>query len=234
MNTDQFVAKYTGQQLEQNNGGYKGECVSLAKRYAQEVQGVPDADTVLQVPKGARQLYEGFNWNGKMAQYYDKIPYGQPRQRGDLVVWGSNLGSYGDVAIALDSGTQMFGQFGTPIFQPARIRNETRQPLGYLRNKGGIMGVKIVGAPAAAGKANGRIDVFVRGSDNNLYQKYFNQSGWSTWVKVGSGMDSPPSVSSPYGDERVDVFFTGVSGDLVHTYFDGKNWTDNESLGTPN
>lgn len=136
MSLDQFVVQNTGKQLADHSGNFLGECVSLAKQYAQSVQGVPNADVVLQVPKGARQLYEEFNWNGKMSQYYEKIPNGQPRQRGDLVVWGSNLGSYGDVAIALDSGNTVFGQLGTPVFKPANVRIESRPPLGYLRRKG--------------------------------------------------------------------------------------------------
>lgn len=136
MNLDQFIAKYTGQSITNNGGTFKGECVSLCARYAQEVQGVPNADSVLYCSNtgGARDLYEQFD--GRLPQYYDRIPFGQPRQKGDLVVWGDNLGNYGDVAVALDSGNTVFGQLGTPVFAPARVRVETRQPLGYLRLKG--------------------------------------------------------------------------------------------------
>lgn len=136
MSLDDFVSQNTNKQLSDHSGNFLGECVSLVKQYAQSVQNIPNADIVLQVPDGARQLYEGFDWNGKMSQYYDKIPYGQPRQKGDLVVWGENLGKYGDVAIALDSDNTVFGQLGTPVFIPANIRVENRQPLGYLRLKG--------------------------------------------------------------------------------------------------
>lgn len=136
MTLDQFVTAYTGESLTNNHGGYAGECVSLAARFAQEVQNVPNADGVLycQTTGGARDLYE--NPTALTMQYYDKIPNGQPRQKADLVVWGANLGKYGDVAVALDSGTQIFGQLGTPVFIPANIRSETRPPLGYLRLKG--------------------------------------------------------------------------------------------------
>lgn len=136
MSLGDFVNKYTGQSVPNNGGGFLGECVSLAARYAQEVQGIPGADGVLYCSNtgGARDLYEQFD--GKLPNYYDRIPYGQPRQRGDLVVWGANLGKYGDVAIALDGGTQVFGQLGTPVFLPANVRIENRQPLGYLRKKG--------------------------------------------------------------------------------------------------
>lgn len=136
MNLDQFVKKYGGTQLTDNAGNYKGECLSLAKRYGQEVQGVINADAVLNSGvNAARGLYENFDHNGLQSKYYDKIPVTQPRKKGDLVVWGDNLGKYGDVAIALDSGTKIFGQLGTPVFKPANIRNELRKPLGYLRRK---------------------------------------------------------------------------------------------------
>lgn len=138
MTHDQFVNKYYGQQLTNNNGNYLGECVSLAARYAQEVQGVPNADGVLYCPVtgGARDLYEQFPSNGR-PNYYDQIPYGQSPKVGDLVVWGANMGRYGDVAVYNGSG-QVFGQLGTPVFIPAAARQMTPpQPLGYLRRKGG-------------------------------------------------------------------------------------------------
>ncbi len=144
MNLESFISRYNGQQLTNNSGGFTGECVSLAARYAQEVQSVPNADGVLYCSNtgGARDLYEQFD--GKLPQHYDRIPNGQPRQAGDLVIWGANLGHYGDVAVALDSGNRVFGQLGTPVFQPARIREENRPPLGYLRLKGSGSGGEVM------------------------------------------------------------------------------------------
>ena len=139
MTLNNFVDTYTGKRATNNHGNFPGECVSLASRYAQEVQSVPNADAVLycQTTGGARDLYE--NPTALTLRYYNKIPFGQPRQRGDLVVWGGNLGKYGDVAIALDSSNTIFGQLGTPVFIPANTRQEIRQPLGYLRLKGDDM-----------------------------------------------------------------------------------------------
>lgn len=139
MTLNNFVDTYTGKRATNNHGNFPGECVSLAARYAQEVQSVPNADAVLycQTTGGARDLYE--NPTALTLRYYNKIPFGQPRQRGDLVVWGGNLGKYGDVAIALDSSNTIFGQLGTPVFIPANTRQEIRQPLGYLRLKGDDM-----------------------------------------------------------------------------------------------
>lgn len=139
MDLDSFITKYNGQSIPNNHGKYVGECVSLAARYAQEVQGVPDGDSTLycQTTGGARDLYE--HPTSLELQYYDLIPYGQPRLKGDLVIWGANLGKYGDVAVADNVGTVIFGQLGTPVFIPANIRSESRSPLGYLRRKGAEM-----------------------------------------------------------------------------------------------
>lgn len=197
MNLGDFVNTYGGHQLAMNDGkSYVGECVSLVKRFAQEVQKVPNADTVLQVPSGARQLYEGFDWNGKMSQYYDKIPYGQPRQKGDLVVWGSNLGQYGDVAIALDSGNTVFGQLGTPVFIPANIRVEARQPLGYLRFKGETM------------------DTFNKGDATNIAQNFFGQD--IDQVKSQVGQNWKTAMYNIVGSKVIDDTLKVNEGDAVN------------------
>lgn len=138
---DAFINKYTippDQEVPNNSGGFVGECVSLVARYAQEVQGIPNADGVLYCTKtgGARDLYE--QYDGLLPKYYDRIPAGTP-QIGDLVVWGANRGFYGHVAIYIGNG-QVFQQLGTPVFQPAAVApiGDT-SPLGYLRLKGGSM-----------------------------------------------------------------------------------------------
>lgn len=139
MNLDQFIETYNGKSVANNHGGYKGECVSLAARWAQEGQGVANGDSALYCANtgGARDLYEWYGKAGSNVQnFYDRIPYGQPGMREDLVVWGASLGQYGDVAIAVDGNIYIFGQLGTPVFIPANLRNESRPPLGYLRRKG--------------------------------------------------------------------------------------------------
>lgn len=180
------------------------------------------------------------NWfnNPALLGKFEFIPYapGVYPLTGDFVVW--NIGQYGHIDLCASNGgpagfTGYDSNWDRPVLDT--IQHNYSQVVGYIRYTGGTImaGVTILGAPAAAGQAGGRIDVFVRGSDNNLYQKYLGASGWSNWVKVGSGVASDPTVSAPYGDNRIDVFFTGGAGDLVHTYFNGTTWTPNESLGVP-
>jgi hypothetical protein len=80
-----------------------------------------------------------------------------------------------------------------------------------------------------------RTDVFVIGSDGNLYHKYWNASYWA-WESFGtpaSGISvaNPSAVYWPTLD-RTDVFVTGSDGNLYHKYWNASYWAW-EFLGTP-
>lgn len=135
MNIQAFIQAYQGQHVPNNAGGFVGECVSLAARWAQEQLDIPNGDSVLycQTTGGARDLWE--HPTDLELQYFEKINPSSPLV-GDLIVWGTNRGSYGHIAIYVGGG-QVFQQLGTPIFQ---VANQTSvgpvPPLGYLRKKG--------------------------------------------------------------------------------------------------
>lgn len=95
-------------------------------------------------------------------------------------------------------------------------------------------GVSIVGAPAAVSWGSGRIDVFVRGSNNQLYQEWYGNGAWQPWVSLGGDINSSPTVTT-WGPQRLDVFSTGPAGDLQHYWFNGYGggWQNWESLGYP-
>lgn len=99
---------------------------------------------------------------------------------------------------------------------------KTRVP--NWENLGGV----IIGSPAAVSWGAGRIDVFVRGTDNALWHKYFNGS-WSGWESLGGYIMSSPTAAS-WGSGRLDVFAKGSDNSLVHIAYDGA-WTGWESLG---
>lgn len=189
--------------------------------------------------------------NPTVLEFFEVIPVGQ-EQPWDVAIFGASASINSPVAghtdivlvpieggfIGWDSnwGNVTDQNVGTPGYgYPAahQVQHSYMDIIGFLRYKELVMGVTIVGAPTSVGSPAGRIDIFARGSDNNLYQKYFTGVGWSNWVKVGSGVYSSPTVPQPYSDDRIDVFFTGSAGDLVHTYFNGQEWTPNESLGEP-
>jgi beta-mannanase len=84
--------------------------------------------------------------------------------------------------------------------------------------------------PAITYRSAGRIDVFARGSDNQLYQKSWNGTRWSGWIALGGFLTSDPAAIS-WGSERIDVFARGADNALYHKVWDGVRWSAWESLG---
>ena len=95
---------------------------------------------------------------------------------------------------------------------------------------GGPAGGQITGQPAAYGSANGRIDVFVRGTDNRAYQRTFDGHSWGSWICLGGTLTSAPTVA----------FNSPTSWLLVADGADGSVWDRSagsptwSSIGTPN
>jgi hypothetical protein len=72
-------------------------------------------------------------------------------------------------------------------------------------------------SPAVCSMNSSRVDVFVRSTGNDCYQKYYN-SGWSSWVGLGGSLTSAPAAVS-WGDNRMDVFAKGSSNQCIHTWY---------------
>ncbi len=81
-------------------------------------------------------------------------------------------------------------------------------------------GVTMTSDPIAISWGYARIDVFVRGSDNALWHKYYdvNLGGWSTWYSHGGALTSGPTATT-WGWGRLDVFWRGAGGDLRHIFY---------------
>jgi hypothetical protein len=94
----------------------------------------------------------------------------------------------------------------------------------------------MVGGPGAVSWGPYRIDVFVRGTDNAIWHKWFDANpgggGWSGWESLGGNMTSDPDASS-FESGRLDVFARGENGELMHKWFPtyGGGWSGWESLG---
>lgn len=153
---------------------------------------------------------------------------------GQYVVEGQPIGLSGYTGYVVDNN----GNVGTP--KGAHLHNELLIDGIYVRlqdNLGEeviVDKVTIKGSPAAVSWAEGRIDVFACGSDNHLYQKYFDSTGWHDWVKIGDAA-SAPTVTS-WAEGRLDIFFTGIAGDLVHIYYPANTangFSEPEPLGVP-
>jgi hypothetical protein len=92
----------------------------------------------------------------------------------------------------------------------------------------------IAGRPAVSSRAVGRLDSFVRGSDNSLWhQTYLAGTGWSAWENLGApsgGMASEPAAVS-WSADRMDVFTRGTDNALKHLWWNGTRWNGWETLG---
>jgi hypothetical protein len=84
------------------------------------------------------------------------------------------------------------------------------------------------GAPAIASWGTGRADVFVRGSDDALWHKWYD-GNWSGWEYLGGVLHSAPAAVS-WSNGRLDVVVRGSDDALWHKWYDG-NWSGWEYLG---
>jgi hypothetical protein len=92
------------------------------------------------------------------------------------------------------------------------------------------LGGQVVGSPDACSWGSGRIDVFVRGTNNHLHQIARTGGQWSQWFDLGGELTSSPACVA-WGPNRLDVFARGADGTLAHKAWDGSRWVDWESLG---
>ena len=89
---------------------------------------------------------------------------------------------------------------------------------------------QILGQPAVYGSAGGRIDVFVRGTDNTAYQRTYSSGAWGVWVNLGGTITDAPTVA----------FASPTSWTLFGRGGDGQIWTRSSSnatwsgIGAPN
>lgn len=88
--------------------------------------------------------------------------------------------------------------------------------------------------------APGRLDVFARGQDDKLWQRFSNDGGqnWSEWLKPfgdDGTLHSSPEVSTR-GPDRLNVFVVGTDGSIWERFYDGAwnsgwNWQGAPSAG---
>ena len=82
------------------------------------------------------------------------------------------------------------------------------------------MSGQFTASPAAVSWADGRIDVFGRGSDNALWWRHYNNSAWSSWESLSGQLASGtgPAVSSQRTGQ-LDVFAIGSDNALWHRMY---------------
>src|SRR3972149_5745878 len=83
--------------------------------------------------------------------------------------------------------------------------------------------------PDCVSWGSGRIDCFVRSTDNGLWHMYWAGS-WSPWEPLGGVLTSGPTASA-WAANRLDIFVKGTDNALWHKWWDGSAWSGWESLG---
>jgi hypothetical protein len=92
------------------------------------------------------------------------------------------------------------------------------------------LGGGLAGDPDAASWAAGRLDVFVRGTDNVLYHRWYD-GAWHGFEGLGGTLTSDPTAVS-WGSGRIDVFARGTNNHLIHKWFVDGAWSSTwEDLG---
>lgn len=90
------------------------------------------------------------------------------------------------------------------------------------------LGGAVTSGPATASWGPGRLDVFARGTDGQLWHKWYT-GAWAGWEPLGGSLASDPAVVS-WGPNRIDVFARSASGALLHRWWDGSQWRGWETL----
>lgn len=63
------------------------------------------------------------------------------------------------------------------------------------------------------------LDVFVRGTDNELYLREFDGEQWTKFYSLGGSIAGTPKIVS-WGKGRVDIFARSTDGSLLHSFSD--------------
>jgi hypothetical protein len=132
------------------------------------------------------------------------------------------------------SGNERLGVFVTGMDRALWHRWSDAESLPGLHDWESLGGY-LTSSPAAASSTSGVIDVFVRGGDNGLWQREYN-NGWQPWTSLGgiiypgTGPAACSWFDSSSGSGRLDVFVEGMDSALYHRGNDGA-WSGWESLG---
>ncbi|WP_329459737.1 glycoside hydrolase family 27 protein [Streptomyces sp. NBC_01497] len=87
-------------------------------------------------------------------------------------------------------------------------------PSSRVTDLGGPTGGRISGAPAAYGSSGGRIDVFVRGTDDAAYRRTYDGRHWGRWQRLGGALVSAPAVAFA-GPDDWTLFATDRDGGVL-------------------
>ena len=167
------------------------------------------------------------------------ITFGPPIVAGSAV-WAVDIGGSGLYAFNATTGAQQFhsAAFGVNHFvTPAEAGGQVFVPSHMVIRSFNMvfptaptsLGGTWTSSPSVASWAPGRLDVFIRGTDNALWHSFWTGTAWSPFESLGGVLTSDPAAVS-WGPGRLDVFVRGTDNQLWHKVYAGA-WSGWEPLG---
>lgn len=92
------------------------------------------------------------------------------------------------------------------------------------------LGGTLTTGPAVTARGANRLDVFARGSDNQLWQTYWTGTAWIPWLPLGGALTSDPAAVSR-DTSHIDIFVRGTDNAIYQRSWTGLAWTGWSSLG---
>lgn len=88
------------------------------------------------------------------------------------------------------------------------------------------LGGVLSSGPAVASRARNRLDVFVVGTNRNIYTKVWDGSTWIDWVSLGDGaaFEVTPSAISRSVNE-IELYAMGTDNIVKSKYWNGSTWS---------
>jgi hypothetical protein len=90
------------------------------------------------------------------------------------------------------------------------------------------LGGSLTSDPGAVSWGANRIDVFVRGTQNGLFHKWWDGAQWAGWEGLGGSLGSGPDPTA-LGPGSLDVFYLVPAGTLFGRSYSG-GWRPARSL----
>ncbi len=131
---------------------------------------------------------------------------------------GGNKTSDPTAIINRDGRMEVFAR-GTDNALYRKIQSWVNGPWWPLFSGWDSLGGVILGAPAVARNADGRLEVFARGTDGAIWHRWqiSPSGGWSDWNSLGGVLTTEPVVAQNV-DGRLQLFARGLDGSLWHIW----------------
>ncbi|MGW0936366.1 glycoside hydrolase family 27 protein [Streptomyces sp. NPDC002666] len=185
------------------------------------------ADAGLAGPVGVRDLRAGKSRGAHSGSYTVRVPaHGTAflGLSGRDEAPGTSLGARSDASPALvrdGDRLSVFTRGADGSLQQRQGRDGSWSP--RATGLGGPTRGGIVGAPAAYAAGRGRIDVFVRGTDDAAYRISYAGGHWGGWHRLGGSLADTPAAAYD-GSGRWTLYARGTDGRL-HTRGATAGWT---------